>query len=152
MKSSSANVPANDLAVPLADRTRDPARLPKYTQGPLTATPDAVARGNETPGADARPNRTQSHELAAVLFDEALKAAHIETGEAAYLLGVSESLVRRMRSKDARERVSFVQLLCLPPAFHLELHRAMNRHYGFGRHLLARVLEDLGALALAGGA
>lgn len=89
-----------------------------------------------------------AHVLAAELFDAALTGAKLTSGEVAYLLGISESLVRRMRSKDARERASFVQMLRLPPAFHLELHRAMNRRFGFGRAALVQLLEAAGALAL----
>lgn len=89
--------------------------------------------------------------LSAQLFDQALDAAHITSYEVGQLAGVSESLVNRWRSPNHRECPSFVQLLKLPPAFHLELHRAMNRHYGFGRQLLARVLDDLCGLAVAVG-
>jgi hypothetical protein len=89
--------------------------------------------------------------LSAQLLDAALKDAHITSYEVGQLVGVSESLVTRWRSPHHRECPSFVQLLKLPPSFHFELHRAMNRHYGFGRQLLARVLEDLGAVALAVG-
>lgn len=86
--------------------------------------------------------------LAAELFDVALAAARITSQEAAFLFGVSESMVRKMRSVNARERVSFVQMLKLPPAFHIELHRAMNRRFGFGRAALAQLLEAAGELAL----
>jgi hypothetical protein len=106
---------------------------------------------NETQAESVRPKCTQgdqAHELAAELFDEALTEARLSTAEVAYLFGVSESLVRRMRSKDARERVSLTQLLKLPARFHLELHRAMNRRFGFGRQLLRRLLDDLSDLAL----
>jgi hypothetical protein len=120
--------------------------------GQLSFGPTSLANGTQPEAVLPKcTQRDDAHEIAAVLFDESLTAARIETAEAAYLLGISESLVRRMRSKDARERVSFAQLLKLPPSFHLELHRAMNRRFGFGRQLLARVLDDLGALALSVG-
>lgn len=86
--------------------------------------------------------------LAASLFDEALTAAALTNKEVAHLLGVSVSLVEKMRSTEARGCPSFVQMLRLPPAFHLELHRAMNRRFGFGRQLLRRILDDLSDLAV----
>ena len=110
--------------MPLANQKQDEPVLPKCTR------------------------REEAQEIAAELFDEALTNARIETGEVAFILGISESLVRRMRSKDARERASFVQMLMLPPRFHWELHRALNRRFGFGRHALAQVLEGLGMLAV----
>lgn len=97
-----------------------------------------------------RTNRSQEPDaLAAQLFDEALTQASITSQEAAYCIGVSDALVRRWRLVDHRERPSFVQLLCLPPAFHLEMNRAISRRFGFGRAALAQVLEGLGDLALA---
>jgi len=105
----------------------------------------------ETQEHGVRPKCTQpddSHELAAELFDRALTDAKISTAEAAYLFGVSESLVRRMRSKDARERASFPQMLKLPPTFHWQLHRAMNRKFGFWRLAMADAVEALGGLAM----
>lgn len=109
----------------LADRKQDSEVLPKRTR------------------------REEAQEISAVLFDSALTAANISTAEVAFILDISESLVRRMRSKDARERASFVQMLMLPPKFHIEMQRAMNRKYGFARAALGQALEALGALALA---
>lgn len=108
-------------------------------------------RANHTPANVSRAKGTQqpdADEMSAELFDTALTAASVTTAEAAFLLGISESLVRRMRSKDSRERVSFAQLLRLPPAFHLELHRAMNARYGYGRQALLDALDALGRIAL----
>jgi len=106
---------------------------------------------NETQGSDVRPKSTQPDDdasiLAAELFDQALTEARITNDEAAYLLGISASLVRRMRSRHARERASFVQLLRLPFSFHVALHRVMNRRLGLGRAMLREVLEALGCLA-----
>jgi hypothetical protein len=101
----------------------------------------------------ARPERTQDDDpdaVASELFDTALTAAGLTTAEVAYLFKCSESVVRRMRSKDARERVSFGQMLRLPPAFHIELHRAMNRRFGFGRAALLRLLDAVGEFAAVG--
>jgi hypothetical protein len=121
-----------------------PGLLPKETR--TTGT-----RVNHTQNDALRPERTHEEidadSMASELFDEALTAARITTAEVAYLFGCSESVVRRMRSKDARERVSFAQLLRLPPAFHIELHRVMNRRFGFGRAALLRLLDAVGDLA-----
>jgi len=90
---------------------------------------------------------SQSSELAARWFDEALTRAGLESKEVAHLLGVSVSLVDKWRSTNEQRCPSFVQMLCLPPRFHFELHRVMNRHFGFGRAALARVIEAAGDLA-----
>ena len=114
----------------------------------LNLPPSLIAK--ETQDETVRPKRTQNDDaatLAAELFDQALTDARITNDEAAYLLGVSASLVRRMRSRDAREGPSFVQLLRLPFSFHLALHRVMNRRLGLGRAMLREVLETLGCLA-----
>lgn len=87
-------------------------------------------------------------QLASQLFDEALTAARLTTKEVAHLLGISESLVQKMRSSESRGCPSFVQMLRLPPVFHLELHRAMNRRFGFGRAAIARLLDAVGDLAI----
>lgn len=139
----------------LADRKHDADLRPKCTQLDFTASDVdemRAARANQTQSETTLPKETHdAQSLAAELFDEALREARIETGEVAYLLGISESLVRRMRSKDARERVSFVQMLRLPPTFHIELHRAMNRRFGFGRAALRRLLDAVGDLVVAEG-
>jgi hypothetical protein len=87
--------------------------------------------------------------LAAELFDAACTDAKLTSKEVAHLMGISESLVQKMRSTESRGCPSFAQLLKLPPSFHLALHRSMNRRFGFGRQLLARLLDDIGDLALA---
>lgn len=89
-----------------------------------------------------------SEQLAADLLDEAFKRAGLQNKEVAHLCGVSISLVEKWRKSDVRGCPSFVQLLLLPPVFHLELHRAMNRRFGFGRAALLELLEAAGALAL----
>ena len=89
-----------------------------------------------------------SEHLAAEVLDGAFSAAGLTNKEIAHLCGVSVSLVEKWRSVEARGCPSFVQMLLLPPAFHLQLHRQLNRHYGFGRAALSRVLEGLGDLAL----
>jgi ribosome-binding protein aMBF1 (putative translation factor) len=87
--------------------------------------------------------------LAAELFDAALQRAGLNSKEVAHLLGISESLVQKMRSTEQRGCPSFAQLLRLPPRFHIALHREMNDQFGFGRAALGRLLEAAGDLALA---
>lgn len=120
-------------------------------------THEASARGNHTQEEAERPKETHAHghltaedahAMAARIFDEALTDARITTAECAHLLGISESLVRRMRSGDARERVAFAQMLRLPPAFHIAMHRAMNRRFGFARAALSQLIDAAGALAV----
>ena len=111
-----------------------------------------MLRANGTQSEPVRPKCTQDPDpdrLASEIFDEALAEAKVTTAEVAFLFGVSESVVRRMRSKDARERVSFGQMLRLPLRFHVELHRAMNRRFGLGRFALQRLLDAAGDLAVA---
>jgi hypothetical protein len=121
----------------------------------LNLPPTFVTNSSEAPA----PRTICSSEpevLGSLLFDEALRAvrdlhgnpAPITSKEAADLVGVSVSLVDRWRSPNYREAPSLTQLLRLPPSFHLELHRAMNRRFGFGRQLLRRLLDAVGDLAL----
>lgn len=115
----------------------------------MTFGPAPVAKGTQDEA--VRPKCTQQadpDEMSAELFDAALTRARITTAEVAYLFGVSESLVRRMRSKNARERVALSQLLRLPPAFHLALHAELNAKYGFGRQALLDLLDAVGRLAV----
>lgn len=113
--------------LPLADRTRDEAVRPKCTQ------------------------REEASAIAAELFDRALTLAGVTTAEVAYILDVSESLVRRWRSKDARERISFVQLLMLPRKFHTALKKEWNKRDGSSREALLRLLDAAGDLAVSEG-
>ena len=89
-----------------------------------------------------------SSRIAAELFDAAVVASKLRNPEIAHLIGVSESLVQKWRSAETRECPSFVQMLRLPPAFHIELHRAMNKRFGFGRAALNRLLDAVSDLSL----
>lgn len=148
-RSSADQSQAEQLAAQLADCTQDASGLPKYTQGQLKAGTVTGARVNSTQADEALPKRTQAQELASVLFDEALTAAKLDTVTVAELFGVSESLVRRMRSKDARERASFVQMLLLPPPFWFHLNALLNERFGLRRMLVAQLLNVTADLALA---
>lgn len=125
--------------------------MSRRNQSQLNLPPSLLANGTSAeavlpkctpPGIDA------ARELAAMLFDEALTTARITTSEVAYLFDVSESLVRRMRSRDARERASLVQMLLLPPAFHIAMQRAMNKRFGLGKAALLDLLDAVGRLAV----
>ncbi len=86
--------------------------------------------------------------LASELFDAALTDARITSGEVAHLLGISESLVNRMRSPNYREGVSFTQLLRLPIEFHWQLHKVMSRRLGLRKRAVAELLDAVGSIAL----
>lgn len=118
-----------------------PTGLPNREQG-------TTVRAKQEPPPPAVPPIGEAEAAAARLFDEVLTAAQLSSQEVAHLLGVSESLVRKMRSPNARERVSLSHLLQLPLGFHLEFHRALNRRSGLGRQLLRRLLDDLSDLAV----
>lgn len=120
--------------------------MPTHSQMNLPPVLLANDTQDEAPRPKCTPAVASVH--AAELFDEALTDARITTAEVAYLLSVSESLVRRMRSKDARERVSFAQMLLLPPAFHWALHKSMSTRYGYGRKALTDLLEAAGRIAM----
>lgn len=92
----------------------------------------------------------ESERDAAVLLDESFTLARLENKEIAHLCGVSVSLVEKWRKPDVKGCPSFAQMLRLPPAFHIALHRVLNRRYGFGRAALGRVLDALGDLAFVG--
>lgn len=111
---------------------------------PLKASLDV--RAKETPAEAVRLKETQARELASELFDAALTAAQITSGEAAYLIGVSESVVRRMRSKEAREQVSAWQELLLPPSYHLAKFDVLFLRLDRPEGHVVRLLRALGSL------
>jgi hypothetical protein len=89
----------------------------------------------------------QPDALAAELLNAAFDAAGLENKEIAHLCGVSVSLVEKWRSPETRGCPSFLQLLLLPPSFHWHLHKAINRHFGFGRLALIELLDAAGLVA-----
>ena len=111
-------------------------------------------RGSEPQGSTFRssePNSEalgSSEQLAAELLHAAFKRAGLDNKDIAHLCGVSQSLVEKWRSTEARGCPSFVQMLCLPPSFHISLHREMNARFGFGRAALARLIGAAEDLAL----
>lgn len=96
----------------------------------------------------SEPGVTDETRLASEVFDAAAKACGLSTPDIGHLCGVSDALVYKWRSPERRECPSFVQMLMLPPAFHLALHRQLNKRFGFGRAALARLLDAVGDLAL----
>lgn len=88
------------------------------------------------------------HEISASLFDDACKGARLTNKEIAFLWTCSVSNVEKMRLPGTRTCPSLVQLLLLPPRFHYEFHKAMNKRYGYGRAALRELLESIGTLAL----
>lgn len=104
-------------------------------------------RKSEQP-APAFGNPEHVDALAAELLNAAFDAARLTNKEIGHLCGVSVSLVEKWRSPETRGCPSFLQLLLLPPSFHIALHRAMNKRFGFGRAALARLLDAANDLAL----
>jgi hypothetical protein len=92
------------------------------------------------------PDRADAAALAATIFSNALESARITRDEAAYLFGVSRSLVDKMTTGE--KAPSLVQLLMLPPQFHLALIRELDAHFGLGRSVLAQVQQAIGTLGL----
>lgn len=95
---------------------------------------------------DSRPDAATI--LASELFDAAITDARLTSGEVSHLLGISESLVNRMRSPNYREGVSLVQMLKLPIEFHWQLHKVMSRRLGLRRRAVAELLDAVGSIAL----
>lgn len=132
-------------------RTRGRAvNSPAHSQLSLPPVPlrnseqsEAVFRNSEQDD----PVFRKAEQDASELFDRACTLARLENKEVAHLCEVSVSLVEKWRSREARGCPSLVQMLLLPPAFHLALHKVMNRRFGFGRAALVQLLEAAGALA-----
>lgn len=114
--------------------------LPVRTSEQLKAPFRSSEPASETCGSSER--------LAAELLDAAFAAAGLSNKDIAHLCGVSQSLVEKWRSTESRGAPSFVQLLLLPPAFHITLHKLLNRRFGFSRAALRDLLEAAGSLAL----
>jgi hypothetical protein len=90
----------------------------------------------------------RAYATCAALFDAAMTGANLRNQDVAYLLGVSESLVRKWRSAEARVCPNHVQLEQLPLSFKWHLFKAMSNRYGFARTALLRLVDSAGLLAL----
>ena len=127
--------------------------LPLRSSEPLKATlrssERSRPRGDALGFSEHDPDALRESERdAARLLDQAFTDAGLETKVIADLCGVSPSLVEKWRSTEARGGPSFLQLLCLPPAFHLAMNKLLNQRYGFGRAALLDLLDAVGRLAL----
>jgi hypothetical protein len=122
----------------------------KPHQDQIALPPMEVRKADRDPAVVRKTDqaRESAESLAATIFDAALKSAGIERGEAAYLFGVSTSMVDKMCSPNERQAPSLIQLLMMPPHFHIALIKELDKHFGLGRALLARVQESLGTLGL----
>jgi len=80
--------------------------------------------------------------LSKQLIDEAMEAAGITNDAAAFVLGVSSSLVGKMRSVTNRERMSHAQMLRLGPAFYIELHCALDKRTGWFRRFAMHLQQQ----------
>lgn len=93
-------------------------------------------------------DRAAAEALAADVFTRALEAAAITRDEAAFLMGVTRSMVDQMCAPTVAKAPSLIQVLLLGPAFHLALIHELDKHFGLGRAALARVQQALGTLGL----
>lgn len=152
--SSRDNRQLNLPPAPLTNGSRGGSKRTDRSEPDSAAIHETDGRTFRSLESDTRTDRSAAVALAAVLFDEALKTAKpkaIESKEVALILDVSESLVRRWRSPNYTEGPSFVQMCCLPASFHFALHKAQNKHFGFGRHVLLDAIDAFGLLAAAVG-
>jgi hypothetical protein len=88
-----------------------------------------------------------SERIAAELLDAAFNLSGLTSKEAGHLCGVSPSLVDKWRSSTQRGSPSFVQMLMLPISFQWQLHKSLNRHFGFGTTALRELLDAVGLVA-----
>lgn len=121
---------------------------PMEVRKPSDAEP---SRRSASPAAPERRNPSEPDALtiaASTLFDQALTDARITNAEAAHLMGISESLVNRMRSPNYRECVSLVQLLRCGPSVTWQFHRALHARNKFAQVALREAVQSLSLLAV----
>lgn len=113
-----------------------------------------LLRGSEQPSPTFRkseqPAETvdSTEQIASRLFAEACERAGLTSKDIAAACGVSISLADKWQSPEQRGCPNAVQLLLLGADFYLEYHRALNRHFGWGRRILTGLLEGLSDLAM----
>lgn len=124
---------------------------PMEVRKPSDAEPSRRSASSAAPAASERRNPSAEPDAititASQLFDRALDDAQITNAEAAHLMGISESLVNRMRSPNYRECVSLVQLLRCGPVVTWKFHVALHHKQQFGQRALREALQ---ALSLVG--
>lgn len=123
----------------------------------LPARADAMVRANQTQHEAVRPQGTQddSQAKSARVLDAAFIHSGKRSDEAAFSLEISESLINRMRSPDARETISLKQIckLCLDlgPRFAWEFHVAFHKEHALAKIALAETLQSLSLFAVGSG-
>lgn len=92
--------------------------------------------------------------LSSALVDDALTGARITNAEAAFVLEVDESMIRKMRSPNTREQMSHPQMLRLGsryPRFYVELNAALDARTGWFRQWATELMSRASTLfAMAG--
>lgn len=120
----------------------------------LDAVHVEMLRANQTQESPVRPKDTQEdpHVKASRAFYVALEQSGCTAEQAAFCLKVSDSLVRRMCSVDARETLSTTQLfvLCrdLGPRFTWEYNKAFYLEHKLATIALREAVQSLGILAI----
>lgn len=140
----------------LGDPERTGSSFRKSEQASAEPVAHASVLGKSEPAdvvfRDSEPDELKlaaAEAMASEILAKVFQSAGLDTKEVAFLCGVSTSLVEKWQTPGTRGCPSFLQLLLLPPRFHLELFKELNRRMGFGRMLLRAVLDDAsGALAL----
>lgn len=126
--------------------------MPNKSQ--LNLPPSLLA--NQTLREDVRPEDTHPVDdpqaKAARVLNAAFKDSGRSSAEAAFCLKVSESLVNRWRSPDARESISSLQLFKLyrdlGPWFTYQYHVANHRENKLAKVALREAVQSLSLLAV----
>lgn len=133
----------------MKSRHQSQAPLPPMEVRKADQVGAVVRKSDQEDRAVRNTDREASEALAATMFSAALDASGITRDEAGFLMGgISRSLVDKMCSPTERQCPSLIQLLLLPPSFHIALIQELDKHFGLGRAMLARVQQSLGALGL----
>lgn len=86
--------------------------------------------------------------FAADILNEVIERSGVSVQEIATSVGTSEMMVLRWRSPDRYESPSLTQMMKMPPAILRQWHLVMARRLNFGPQILARLLDDVGDLAM----
>jgi hypothetical protein len=130
----------SQLALPpmhLPNGARSAAMLPNQEQP------------SEVPAIREQLTADEADDLASQLVSDAIDAARLTNADVAFVLGISESLVRKMRSPNTRERMSHGQILKLgfhSPRFYVELTLATDARTGWLRRFAMQLQQQATAL------
>jgi hypothetical protein len=128
----------------------EPAGFRKSESAQRAANGAAASfRKSESDDAAFQSSESDSARLSSALLKGSFDRAGLTPKDVAHICGVSRSLVDKWLDPDVISAPSFIQLLRLPPSFHLALNREVSKHYGFGREALLRAIYALGDLAMA---